>query len=144
MLTGSNTIFNLDQEQSKLFVGGYPSSFEIQEKVKHSSFDGQMEELVIGDRQIGLWNFVEGDENYVGGHMRNKLINIEPSTGYRFNGNGYAILDSRGHSLKTRTEIRFIFKTSAYNGLMFLAGNSDTGSFMSIELRAGGVLYQVF
>lgn len=59
ILPGTSTLLNLDKEHSKVFVGGYPVTFEIQPSVTYSSFDGRMEELVIGDQQVGLWNFVD-------------------------------------------------------------------------------------
>lgn len=152
VLTGPNIIFNLDQEQSRVFVGGYPASFDIQDTVKHSSFDGQMEELVIGEHPVSLWNFVDGDQNHVGAAQRNKLLTVQPFTGYMFDGNSYAILDPKSHQLTVRTEIEMKFKTSAKEGLLFLVGNvaqqADNvivkldETFMAIEIRDGRVLYQ--
>jgi laminin, alpha 3/5 len=62
-LTGTHSILNLDQEHSKLFIGGYPTSFSIQDSVKYSSFEGQIEDLVIGDTPVGLWNFADAVNN---------------------------------------------------------------------------------
>lgn len=62
-LAGTHSILNLDQDLSKLFVGGYPTSFSIQEAVKYSSFEGQIEDLVIGDTPVGLWNFADAVNN---------------------------------------------------------------------------------
>lgn len=67
---GPYTIFNLDKDKSKLFVGGYPPSFDMQTSVKSSSFEGQMEELVVGDTRLGFWNFVDGEENNKGAPQR--------------------------------------------------------------------------
>lgn len=66
VVDGHYTIFNLDQEKSKLFVGGYPPSFNMQDNVRTSSFEGEMEELVVGDTPISFWNFVDGEENNKG------------------------------------------------------------------------------
>lgn len=62
-LTGTHSILNLDQEHSKLFIGGYPTSFSIQDSVKYSSFEGQIEDLIIGDTPVGLWNFADAVNN---------------------------------------------------------------------------------
>ena len=45
VLSGPNSILNLDENQSKVFVGGYPSKFSMQDDVKYSSFDGAVEGL---------------------------------------------------------------------------------------------------
>ncbi|XP_018320894.1 laminin subunit alpha [Agrilus planipennis] len=139
-LNGTMTIFNLDRNLSKLFVGGYPPQFPMQNQVRQNSFDGEMEELVIGDTPISLWNFNDGNENNHGAIERNKLVNLQPSTGYRFNGNGYAIINARLFNLRIRSHIKLSFKTFATEGLLFLAGKEKT--FISIELRNGKILYQ--
>lgn len=70
VLQGPYSIFNLDRNQSKLFVGGYPPQFPIQKQVLRNSFDGEIEELVIGDIPISLWNFKDGNENSHGAVRR--------------------------------------------------------------------------
>lgn len=64
------TIFNLDRNQSKLFVGGYPPEFNMQKTIQQNSFDGEMEEIVIGDTPVSLWNFNSGFENHRGARER--------------------------------------------------------------------------
>lgn len=61
LLAGAASILNLDPEESKIYVGGHPASAKIQSAVKYSSFDGQMENLVIGDTPISLWNFKDAE-----------------------------------------------------------------------------------
>lgn len=56
VLPGQHTIFNLDREKSKLYVGGVPSDAKLQ-GVSFPAFEGQIEELMIGDTPVGLWNF---------------------------------------------------------------------------------------
>ena len=63
VLPGTFSIFNLDQELSKLFVGGFPVYFGIQPEIKYQAFEGQIEELVIGDTPVSLWNFVSAENN---------------------------------------------------------------------------------
>lgn len=72
--------------------------------------------------------------------FRNKFVNLRPSTGYRFNGNGYAILNARSFNLRSRADIQLKFKTFASEGLIFLIGKD--GTFISIEIRNGRVVYQ--
>lgn len=141
-IPGPYSVFNVDQD-SRLFVGGYPPDFNIQNGVKYSSFEGEIEELKIGDDHIGLWNFVDGQSNSNGARERNKLYSSEkPSTGYRFNGNGYAMVDAKAFSFTTRSNIQFKFKATrdAGDGLMFYVGKNR--HFMSIEMRDGAVVYQ--
>ena len=97
---------------------------------------------MIGDQPVSLWNFVHGEDNNMGAVQRDKLKTLKRNTGYRFNGEGYAVLDSRPYSLKLRSNIKLDFKTVSPNGLIFLVGQSG-GSFMSIELRDGSVVFQV-
>lgn len=66
---------------------------------------------------------------------------LQPSTGLRFNGQGYAIIDSRSLQLRAKYSIVLSFKTFATEGLIFLGGKNKT--FVALELRNGKVLYQV-
>lgn len=68
MLPGQNTIFNLDKQKSKLYVGGAPSNANLQD-VNFPYFAGQIEELIIGETPVGLWNF-ETAENLKGARQR--------------------------------------------------------------------------
>ncbi|KAK6627792.1 hypothetical protein RUM44_010271 [Polyplax serrata] len=139
VIPGAASILNLDPEESKIYVGGHPASAKIQSAVKYSSFDGQMENLVIGDTPISLWNFKDAEYTQ-GAQGRDKLINLNPSTGYRFNGNGYAVLDSRSYRMDTRSVVSLKFKTTANDGLLFLAGKGRY--FLSLEIKDGKVVYQ--
>lgn len=55
-LPGQNTIFNLDKQKSKMYVGGAPSNSNVQ-GVNYPAFVGQIEEVMIGETPVGLWNF---------------------------------------------------------------------------------------
>lgn len=143
VLPGSYYIFNVDQDHSKLFVGGYPSSFHIQDAVTASSFEGEMEELVIGDIPVSFWNFVDGENNRKSALERDKLINFEPSTGYRFDRHGYAILSKRSSQILPdikKFSIKLFFKTFAEDGLIYLMGKGK--QFLSLEMKNGHLLYQ--
>lgn len=63
VLPGTSSIFNLDQELSKLFIGGFPFLFGMQPEIKYQAFEGQIEELVVGDTPVSLWNFVDAENN---------------------------------------------------------------------------------
>nr|CAD7256718.1 unnamed protein product [Timema shepardi] len=139
VMPGARSILNLDKEHSLLLLGGYPQKFLLQPDVRYSAFVGEMEELVIGDVPLSLWNFVDSDNNN-GALERDKLVNLQSSTGYRFDGNGYAIVSSRPYRLRPRSSIQLRFKTFEKNGLLFLAGKGR--SFLSIELNNGNVVYQ--
>ncbi|XP_033329969.2 laminin subunit alpha [Megalopta genalis] len=143
VLQGSHAIFSVDQEHSKLFVGGYPSSFNMQDAVTVSSFEGQMEELVIGDIPVSFWNFIDGENNQNEAIERDKLINFQPSTGYRFDKHGYAILSKNASQIspdKKKFSIKLTFKTFSEDGLIYLMGKGK--QFLSLEMRNGHVLYQ--
>lgn len=145
VLPGSNTVFNLDLKQSKLFVGGYPPSFQIQGEVTVNVFEGEMEELVIGDVPVSFWNFVDAENNIQGAYERDKLKNYKSSTGYRFDSKGYAIISKKMSELSiksTEFSIKMKFKTLEKNGLMYLMGNNT--HFLSLEMRNGQVLYQFY
>jgi laminin, alpha 3/5 len=141
-LPGDFSVFNLNQE-SRLFVGGYPPDFNMQKEVRYPSFEGQIEELKIGDSDVGLWNFLDGQNNRDGARERDQLVPKEkPPTGFRFGGSGYVILDSRPYSFKQRSNIEFKFKAprDTHDGLMFYAGKHR--HFISVEMRNGAVLFQ--
>jgi laminin alpha 3/5 len=139
-LEGPLTIFNLHKNKSKLFVGSFPVNYDMQKEIDANSFDGEIEDLVIGEKPVSLWNFNNGFENNHGAVERDKLVNLHPSTGYRFNGNGYAVLDVRSYPFRSKSDIKLSFKTFATEGLLFLTGKGNT--FIAIELRNGKILYQ--
>lgn len=73
--------------------------------------------------------------------FRTELVNLKPSTGFRFNGHGHAVISARAYSIRQRLDIQLKFKTSEETGLLFLLGKDNT--FIDLELRNGKVLYQV-
>jgi len=90
---------------SKLFIGGYPRTARIQPSIQYAAFEGEVEELVVGDVPVGLWNFVEA-ENIYGAVERDKLKSLQQSIGYRFIGEGYATLDRRSHRFHDRVDVQ--------------------------------------
>ncbi|KAJ8668735.1 hypothetical protein QAD02_010398 [Eretmocerus hayati] len=139
---GSHSIFNLDQERSKLFVGGYPQSFQMQDGVVWSSFEGEMEELMIGDVPVSLWNFVSGENNWKPAFERDRLVNLQSPTGYRFEREGFAVLNKQALQLppdRKQFRVQFKFKTWASNGLMYLMGGQR--HHFAVELKDGHVRF---
>lgn len=57
---GTNTIFNLDQDLSKIVVGGSAAASKLQLQNNDPVFEGTIEELRIGGQEVSLWNFVDG------------------------------------------------------------------------------------
>jgi len=140
-LTGEQMNFRLD-ENSRLFVGGY-SDYQMPDSIKQSSFEGEIENLKIGDTDVGLWNFIDGDNNNIGSVERDRLLTKEAkNTGYRFGGNGYVVLDAKPFNFKQRSHVSFNFKAArdSPNGLLFFVGNQD--HYISLELREGNVIFR--
>lgn len=65
----------------------------------------------------------------------------QSSTGCRFLGKGYVKMLARGSLEVDRLDVVLQFKTTSYDGLLFLMYKNDI--FTSIELRAGYIYYQV-
>lgn len=59
ILDGNSSILNLDKEHSKLFVGGLPATFKAQPGIVELSLEGRVEDLMLGNTFVGLWNFVD-------------------------------------------------------------------------------------
>lgn len=70
VLSGNSSILNLDKDHSKLFVGGLPSTFHAQKSIVEPSLEGQIEDLVLGNTFIGLWNFVDSSGENHGSYER--------------------------------------------------------------------------
>lgn len=140
-LPGDQTSFTLD-DKSRLFVGG-AIDFQMPDSIKQSSFEGEIEGLKIGERDVGLWNFVDGQNNENGAMERDRLVTKEAKhTGYRFGGNGYVVLDAKPYNFKSRTHVSFKFKAGrdSPNGLLFFCGTET--HYISVELLNGAVIFQ--
>ena len=70
----------MHHDYSRIFVGGFPIGqvtqgeeiFKIQESVRATFMDGQIEGLTIGDQEVGLWNYADAQE-IQGAPGRNKF-----------------------------------------------------------------------
>lgn len=134
---------HLDEDRSKLYVGGYPPDFQANSNLKESSFEGQMENLRLLEKDVGLWNFVDAQDNRNGAQERDRIVEKDvPTNGYRFNGHGYVMLDAKQYNFQRKSSINFMFKVrrDAKDGLIFYNGQDD--SFISLELLNGGVSFK--
>lgn len=69
-LEGDKQIFNLDKDKSKLCIGSCHPEFEMQPQIRYSTFEGEVEDLMVDDVPVGLWNFNEGYDNNHGARER--------------------------------------------------------------------------
>lgn len=135
-------IFDLNSDSTRLFVGGAPPDNGA-DKLRYSSFEGEIEDVRIGDQEVGLWNFVDAQNNQEGAYERDLLAASEtPSTGYRFNGQGYVMLDARPYQFKRHSTIHFKFKAGpeTSDGLLFYAGRNR--HFISVEMQSGAIYFK--
>lgn len=63
-LDGHYSIFNLDRNMSKLCVGSCPEDVQLQEELQQRSYEGLIEDIVIGETPVSLWNFAEAENIY--------------------------------------------------------------------------------
>ncbi|KAJ8738019.1 hypothetical protein PYW08_000614 [Mythimna loreyi] len=140
VLPGQHTIFNLDKQKSKLYVGGTPSNANLQ-SVIYPAFVGQIEELMIGDTPVGLWNFVSA-QKLKGARQRDKLLTRH--TGlmeYRFNGRSHVTMPAEEYQTPEMNQVLLFFRTYAPDGLLYLVG--EGAYFFSIQMQDGKVYLQV-
>lgn len=143
--TGPSSVFNLEPGNTRIFIGGIPDNVQVQTAVKNRKFRGYIEDVMLGDSPLGLWNFKKS-RKVVAVKERESLVNLDSSGGLYFDGNGYAVLSTRGPRNETRinltreTYIRLKFKTFAREGLIFLVGLER--DFLALELRNGFVHFK--
>ena len=138
-IEGTFSVLDFKADMTKFFVGGVPASAKLGGRLNSMHYTGFVEDVMFDGVPVGLWDFVDGNLNNKGCTQRNKLISVS-TNGFRFNGDGYVIMDKGRFIPDTRTGIRMEFKTYAKNGLMFLIG--DSTDFMAIELHEGSILMQ--
>ncbi|KAK8725472.1 hypothetical protein OTU49_010877, partial [Cherax quadricarinatus] len=145
VLPGKYSVFNLDPKVSKIYVGGIPAGTQVNRAILSTSFYGKMEDLRLNDQPIGLWNFkMDGTNNNQqrGALERDRLVDLAPPTGLRFDGNGYAAMDTRnGYRFKRQFDIQMDFKTYAEDGILFIIdGGPD--QYMTVAMEEGHVIFQ--
>jgi laminin alpha 3/5 len=136
---GPSSVFNLDQQNSRIFIGGIPDNVQVQSAIKYRRFIGSIEEVMLGDNPLGLWNYQESNNVFVA-KEREALVNLTPSDGLRFDGSGYAILSRGRQNFAKETYVRLKFRTFAKEGLLFLIGHER--DFLALEIREGKVVFK--
>lgn len=131
----SPIIFNLDTDNSRIFIGAIPSNVETQTNVQKENFVGKVSNVQFNNEPLSLWNFkrlknIRGADSRIA-FMENSL---------RFKGNSYVILPRQDHNFKDNIFISFHFKTFVKDGLMFLVGDPKTRVFFSVEMNDGKVV----
>ncbi|XP_022314761.2 laminin subunit alpha-like [Crassostrea virginica] len=138
---GTFTVLELNPQTTKFYVGGVPSDIRLPSNVSSTFYEGGMEEVMFDDKPLGLWNFVEGENNFKGAIERDVMKSVV-TNGFRFNGKGYVKLSASKVNFKPAKKSNIIlrFKTYADNGLIFYMGKNR--DFMSLEMKEGRVLFQ--
>ncbi|XP_042212496.1 laminin subunit alpha-like isoform X1 [Homarus americanus] len=145
VLPGRFSVFNLDPKVSKIYVGGIPAGVEVNSAIRSTSYYGQMEDLRLNDQPIGLWNFMMDGTNNIeqrGAVERDRLVDLVPPTGLRFDGNGYAALDTRnGYRFRMQFDVQMDFKTYLEDGILFIIDGGPR-QYMVVAMEEGHVIFQ--
>ncbi|CAG2159955.1 unnamed protein product [Oppiella nova] len=136
---GPASVFNLDERYSRIFIGGIPDYVQVQKEVQYKRYKGQVEDVVLGEGPLGLWNFKDSD-HVLGAKEREALVDLDSAEGLYFDGTGYAILSRGRLNLTKDTYIRLKFKTFAKEGLLLLLGHER--DFLALELKDGFVYFK--
>lgn len=144
-LQGTFTVFNLDRLNSKLYLGGIPKNIELQDKIENVDFDGEIQQVTLGETKLGLWNFVNGKNNNRGIYKKEaafkNLNNLSENSAVKFNGKAYAQLDGTGFDLRRETDLFMQFKTLSSEGLLFLVIGEL--KYLSVELEQGKLVVKI-
>ncbi len=136
-------VFNLHKDYSKLFVGGFPTSARIQEVVRATNMEGQIEGFKIGGKSVGLWNF-KAANGLKGAPQRNKLKE-QPETGLRFDGQSYLSVDRSNYmpNFAKESYMKMAFKPESSNGILAFVGDKTGTDFAALELANGYLTYSI-
>lgn len=132
--TGSASVFNLDREQSKIYMGSLPDHVQLNSNIKNRKFYGVISNVMFDNEPLGLWN-AKNSENIQGV----PAFELLTENTLRFNGNSYVIMARNDLIFKDTVYVSFKFKTLNKNGLLFLVGDPMKKVFFSIELNDGNV-----
>ena len=108
----------------RFFIGGFPTQeTKIQQSVSQPFMQGQIEGLVVGDKEMGLWNYKDAQE-IQGAMGRNKFRKMEERS-VKFNGQGYLPVDLEFLApVNVEFHIKMKFKypagTNGGNGILLL------------------------
>ncbi|KAK6179097.1 hypothetical protein SNE40_011531 [Patella caerulea] len=139
---GTFTVLELNPLTTVMYVGGAPDDVSLPENLLRIPYDGVIEDVIFDEQPIGLWNFRNGENNYVGALERDVFKAIT-SNGLRFNGRGYVILSQKdlGFRPAKSVDVLLKFKTYAENGLLVYMTDGKR-DFLSVEIREGQLIFQ--
>ncbi|KAF7496702.1 Laminin-like protein epi-1 [Sarcoptes scabiei] len=108
--SGSASVFNLDRENSKIYIGNIPPNVPVSSNIENRRFRGDISDVYLDNEPLGLWNARESQylESVPGPEMF-----IENAL--RFNGNSYVIMARNNINFKETVYVSFQFKTLIKN-----------------------------
>ncbi|KAK7100839.1 laminin subunit alpha-like isoform X2 [Littorina saxatilis] len=135
------TVLELNPATTSFYLGGVPDDVSIPIEVSRRPLVGSMEDVKFDETPVGLWNFEDAENTYMGEFARDVMKEIV-TNGMRFNGMGYVVLSRDKLSLRPKkTDIQLQFQTYSENGLLVYASDNKR-DFLSIELKEGRVVFQ--
>lgn len=139
---GNKSVLNLNQQISRLFVGGVPTSARISKDLYNRDFVGDIESLKLHGEPIGLWNSREkGNTNVNGAQKKPKITDNADELVVSLDGEGYTSYKPSHWNPRKATKISLSFLTFSPHGLLFFVGKDK--DFMALELSDGGVKLSV-
>lgn len=138
---GTDSLFDLDAEDTVFFVGGFPQEFRPPPPLSLAPFVGCIELGSLNNDVISLYNFQKTnqmDEVESTPCSRYKLAFSQSRiASYLFDGSGYALINNMERRGKFGVVTRFdiAVRTVANNGTLFLMVNGD--KHFLLELRHG-------
>uniref|UniRef100_A0A8R1I6V3 Laminin-like protein epi-1 n=2 Tax=Caenorhabditis japonica TaxID=281687 RepID=A0A8R1I6V3_CAEJA len=139
---GNKSVLNLNQQISKLYVGGIPRSAAISKDLYNREFIGDVEQLKLHGEPIGLWNSRKnGSSNVTGSPKKPKITDNAEELSISLDGEGYTSYKPSHWNPRKATKISLSFLTFSPHGLLFFVGKDR--DFMSLELSDGGVKLSV-
>ncbi|KAM8953011.1 laminin subunit alpha-4 [Pelodytes ibericus] len=138
---GTNSVLDLDLDNTLLLVGGVPAEFKLPASLNLPGFVGCLELASLNNDVISLYNF----QNIYNINtatappcVRNKLAFTQSrAASYFFDGTGYAVVRNIERRSKFTQVTRFDIevRTPADNALIFLMVNGT--KFFSLEIQDG-------
>ncbi|ULT96990.1 hypothetical protein L3Y34_005063 [Caenorhabditis briggsae] len=133
---GNKSVLNLNQQISKLFIGGIPTTARISKDLYNRDFVGDIELLKLHGEPIGLWNTKEkGNVNVGGAQKKPKMTDNADELVISLDGEGYSSYKPSHWNPRKATKISLSFLTFSPQGLLFFVGKDR--DFMSLELFDG-------
>ncbi|XP_060046586.1 laminin subunit alpha-4 isoform X2 [Erinaceus europaeus] len=139
--TGSDSLLDLDPEDTVFYVGGVPSEFKLPGSLNLPAFVGCLELATLNNDVISLYNFKnihKMDPSKSVPCARDKLAFTQSrAASYYFDGSSYAVVRDITRRGKFGQVTRFDIevRTQADSGLVLLMVNGSM--FFSLEMRNG-------